>query len=220
MAYILNIETSTTNCSVSVSKDENILSVVEEDSKQYSHAEQLHIFIEKAIEEADISKQHLDAIAISKGPGSYTGLRIGVSSAKGIAYSLDIPLVSVSTLQSLAAKAGNYDTIIPMIDARRMEVYTRTFNADLEAQNKVEAKILDKTSFSELIKKKSRLCFIGNGAEKFQNTIGEHGNISFISTNPSAREMAILSSQKNKQHLYEDIAYFEPFYLKDFVGGR
>ncbi len=220
MSYILNIETSTTNCSVAISKDEDVLSVVEEDSKKYSHAEQLHLFIEKAIADAGIIKQDLDAVAISKGPGSYTGLRIGVSSAKGLAYSLDIPLISVSTLASLAAQAHDYDIVIPMIDARRMEVYTQTFEANLEAKNDIEAKILDETSFSEYQDGQKKVCFIGNGVQKFENIAQFKDHVFFINANPGAREMALFSSQKNKQQLFEDVAYFEPFYLKDFVAGK
>lgn len=219
MAYILNIETSTTNCSVAISKDDELLSLVEEDSKKYSHAEQLHLFIEEAIQKADITKRDLNAVAISKGPGSYTGLRIGVSAAKGLCYALDIPLISVSTLHSLAAQVGHHDVIIPMIDARRMEVYTQVFNSKLKPLNEISAKILDKTSFFQIINSEEKICFIGNGAEKFKNLIEDKESIDFVNSNPSAREMASISSQKNKQQLFEDVAYFEPFYLKDFVAG-
>jgi len=220
MANILNIETATTNCSVAISKDDKLLSLVEEDSKMYSHAEQLHLFIEKALKEAKLDKKDLSAVAISKGPGSYTGLRIGVSTAKGIAYALDIPLISVSTLKSLASQVKNTDFIIPMIDARRMEVYTQIFNSNTEELNKIDAKILDESSYSDLLNSRSKICFIGNGSKKFKNIIEVRDNLDFISSNPSAREMVPISSQKNKLQLFEDVAYFEPFYLKDFVAGR
>ena len=220
MPYILCIETSTTNCSVAVSSGEQLLSLIEKDSKNYSHAEQLHIFIEKALIEADISKSQLNAIAISKGPGSYTGLRIGVSSAKGLSYALGLPLISTSTLQSLAAQVKEADIIIPMIDARRMEVYTQTFNTHLEPLNEIEAKVLDENSFSNELSNKQKVWFIGNGVRKFQDISTYKENASFDYANPSAKDMVKLANKKNKQHQYEDVAYFEPFYLKDFVAGK
>jgi tRNA threonylcarbamoyladenosine biosynthesis protein TsaB len=123
-------------------------------------------------------------------------------------------------LASLAAQAHDYDIVIPMIDARRMEVYTQTFDAGLTAQNEIEAKILDETSFSEHLAGEKKVCFIGNGVQKFEDIAKFKKNARFINTNPSAKEMASLSAQKNKQQLFEDVAYFEPFYLKDFVAGK
>jgi tRNA threonylcarbamoyladenosine biosynthesis protein TsaB len=219
LAYILCIETSTTNCSVAVSKDDELLSLVEEDSNTYSHAEQLHVFISKAIQQSGIENNQLNAIAISKGPGSYTGLRIGVSTAKGLCYALNIPLLSISTLKSLAAQVNDADFIIPMIDARRMEVYTQTFHSDLTAVTEIEAKILDESSFSKILNLLQKVCFIGNGVAKFKAICAENNKINFVSSNPSAKQMISLASQKIKQGIYEDVAYFEPFYLKDFVGG-
>ena len=219
MAYILCIETSTTNCSVAISRDDELLSLVEEDSKKYSHAEQLHVFINDALQKAGINKNQLDAIAISKGPGSYTGLRIGVSSAKGLCYALDIPLISISTLKSLAAQVNDADLIIPMIDARRMEVYTQTFHADLNALTEIEAKILDESSFNKILDNSKKVCFIGNGVEKFKAICTQTENAEFVSSNPSAKQMYKLAIEKMKKGLHEDVAYFEPFYLKDFVGG-
>jgi tRNA threonylcarbamoyladenosine biosynthesis protein TsaB len=219
MAYILCIETSTTNCSVAISRDEELLSLVQEDSKKYSHAEQLHIFIDKAMQQAGIKKNQLDAIAISKGPGSYTGLRIGVSTAKGLCYALDIPLISISTLKSLAAQEKNAELIIPMIDARRMEVYTQTFEASLKPQNKIEAKILDDNSFNQELNSGKQVSFVGNGVTKFEKLVEPASNLKFTDANPSARDMINEAYKKFKQHQFEDVAYFEPFYLKDFVGG-
>lgn len=220
MAYILCIETSTTNCSVAVSKYDQLLSLVEQDSKNYSHAEQLHVFIEEALQEAEVSKHQLDAIAVSKGPGSYTGLRIGVSSAKGLCYALGIPLISVSTLQSLAAQVSDADVIIPMIDARRMEVYTQTFKREFEHQNNIEAKILDKSSFYDELNHENNVCFIGNGVAKFEEISNSSDHVRFIHSNPSAKQMIPIAYKKNKQHQFEDVAYFEPFYLKDFMAGK
>lgn len=218
MAYILCIETSTTNCSVAVSKDNVLLSLVEQDSKNYSHAEQLHLFIQKALNDAQISKAQLTAIAVSKGPGSYTGLRIGVSSAKGLCYALGIPLISISTLKSLATQVTDADLILPMIDARRMEVFTQTFNPDFKAVNTIEAKILDEFSFNDILNNQQKICFIGNGVEKFEAICKETKNVEFIPTNPSSKQMVRLANEKNTQKDYEDVAYFEPFYLKDFVA--
>lgn len=220
MSYILCLETSTTNCSVAVSNNGILLSLVEEDSNKFSHAEKLHLFIEKALNIANVNKKDLEAVAVSKGPGSYTGLRIGVSAAKGLAYSLDIPLISVSTLHSLALKAKKNDFIVPMIDARRMEVYTQTFNSEFMAQNIIEAKVLDQNSFSDLTDNGAKVSFIGNGVEKFKAIYKSSNQSEFIPANPSAREMLTIANNKNKQQLYEDVAYFEPFYLKDFVAGR
>jgi tRNA threonylcarbamoyladenosine biosynthesis protein TsaB len=207
---------------VAVSKDVDLLSLVEQDSKNYSHAEQLHVFIEKALHQANVQRTQLDAIAVSKGPGSYTGLRIGVSSAKGLCYALGIPLISISTLKTLAAQvesSQSRDLVIPMIDARRMEVYTQVFNFELDSVSTIEAKILDAHSFEEYSKRSINLHFIGNGVKKFEEICTLKGNTKFSYNNPSAKDMVKLASQKNKQHQYEDVAYFEPFYLKDFVGG-
>jgi tRNA threonylcarbamoyladenosine biosynthesis protein TsaB len=143
-----------------------------------------------------------------------------VSSAKGLCYALGLPLISTSTLQSLAAQVEEADNIIPMIDARRMEVYTQTFNSHLEPLNEIEAKVLDENSFSDELSNNQKVCFIGNGVKKFEDISAYTENVSFIYANPSAREMVKLANQKNKQQLYEDVAYFEPFYLKDFVAGK
>ena len=132
MAIILNIDTTTTNCSVSLSKDEETLILKEENDSGFSHAEKLHVFIKNVFEETDISPKNINAIAISKGPGSYTGLRIGVSTAKGLCFSLDKPLIAISTLKALAHQvlAEENALIIPMLDARRMEVYSAIYNSD------------------------------------------------------------------------------------------
>ena len=222
MGHILCIETSTTNCSVAISKDGEQLSLVEHDSKNYSHAEQLHIFIEKALQKAELKKSQLNAIAVSKGPGSYTGLRIGLSSAKGLCYGLGIPLISISTLKSLASQIDttiNDGLIIPMIDARRMEVYTQVFDSKLNELTKIEAKILDKGSFNEFLNSSKTIHFVGNGVEKFENILPKNTNYSFSYNNPSAKDMIALAFDKYINQSFEDVAYFEPFYLKEFVGG-
>ena len=214
---ILNIETSTKNCSVSIAKDNELLCLVEEADEGYAHGEKLHQFIEWCAEGAAIHLKDLDAICVSKGPGSYTGLRIGVSSAKGLAYGLDVKLLSINSLEILVQSQINqgYDLIIPMIDARRMEVYTAQYDGAGKLLSDTEAKVIDETSFEEL--KGKKIVFIGDGAEKCQEVLA-HLNATFIQTFPSAKEMGELANQKYTANLFEDVAYFEPFYLKDFVA--
>ena len=154
MAYILNIETATTNCSVSLSYKGETLVLKEDNSKNYSHAERLHVYIDTVLNEADISKQQLDAVAVSKGPGSYTGLRIGVSAAKGLCFALDVPLIAISTLQSLALQSNTTEgLVIPLLDARRMEVYSAIFDNNNQCLREVQAQIIEPSSFSEFLEK-------------------------------------------------------------------
>ena len=219
MALILNIETATTNCSVSIAKEGKMLAIKEHDTPNYSHSEQLHVFIEEIAKKAAISLSELDAIAVSKGPGSYTGLRIGVSAAKGLCFSLDIPLISIATLKSMAfqAKAAKVDFVIPVLDARRMEVYAHVFDTNLNTIRETKADIIDAESYAEYTQK-GKVLLVGNGAEKCQ-AILEHNSFSFDTTIvPSAAEMAILSFEKYKKENFEDVAYFEPYYLKDFIA--
>lgn len=148
MALILNLETATTNCSVSIAKDGKTLAIKEHNTPNYSHSEQLHVFIEEVLAEAAISLSELDAIAISKGPGSYTGLRIGVSAAKGLCFSLDIPLISIATLKSMATRLSlsEIDFVIPLLDARRMEVYSRVFDTEFDEVRETRAEIINEKS--------------------------------------------------------------------------
>ncbi|MGB1210343.1 MAG: tRNA (adenosine(37)-N6)-threonylcarbamoyltransferase complex dimerization subunit type 1 TsaB [Lacinutrix venerupis] len=218
MAIILSIETATTNCSVSLSKNGETLLLKEDYSSNYSHAERLHVFIDETLREANIERHQLDAIAVSKGPGSYTGLRIGVSAAKGLCYALDIPLISVSTLEALAHQVkAESGLIIPMLDARRMEVYSAIFSSELKEIRKIEAQILDETSFkAELLK--GKVYFIGNGVEKTKEIINNENAIFIEGKLPSAKEMSALAFSKYKKSDTEDVAYFEPYYLKDFIA--
>ncbi len=217
MGIILNLETSTTNCSVSLARDGQLLSILENNTPNYSHAEQLHIFIQECMAEAKIPFSELEAVAVSKGPGSYTGLRIGVSAAKGLCYSLDIPLISIPTLKSMASKyVGGYDYIIPVLDARRMEVYSAVFDRNLQQIRDTEAEIVNEQSFSSYFEHKTIL-LVGTGALKIQEILSNK-DISFDTAYvPSSREMAPLSYQKYQESIFEDVAYFEPYYLKDFV---
>lgn len=218
MAYILNIETSTTNCSVSLSKQGETLVLKEDYGNGYSHAEKLHVYIEEVLKEAKINSEQLQAIAVSKGPGSYTGLRIGVSAAKGLAYALNIPLISVSTLQALAKQVeADSGLIVPMLDARRLEVYSAIFDVNNRLVRKIEAQILDENSFEEQLKI-GKVFFIGDGVAKTK-TLLSHANAIFIENKlPSADQMSALSFDKYKKSDIEDVAYFEPYYLKDFVA--
>lgn len=221
MALILNLETATTNCSVSIAKDGDVVAIKEHNTPNFSHSEQLHVFVEEVLREASLDKNDLDAVAVSKGPGSYTGLRIGVSAAKGLCYALDLPLISVPTLRSMAeqAKASEFDFIVPLLDARRMEVYSTVFDRDLKEVRGTKAEIIDGESFQEYASK-GKVLLLGSGAEKCMGVI-EHENVTYNTVVvPSAREMGILSFRKYQDKDFEDVAYFEPYYLKDFMMQR
>ena len=216
MSYILNIETATKNCSVALAKEGKTVLCKEIAEEGYSHAERLHVFIEEIISEAGIQLKDLAAVAVSQGPGSYTGLRIGVSAAKGLCYALNIPLIAVDTLQALASKAKVADgLIVPMIDARRMEVYSAVFSAGLEKKREILAEIIDENSFEGFTEK---LYFVGDCNEKCK-TVLTKDNFVFLDEikYPSANEMSALSFDKFKKSDTVDVAYFEPYYLKDFL---
>ena len=218
MATILCIETATTCCSVAISKNGKLIDLLEDTSKQYSHAEKLHVFINDILKKNNLEPKNLDAVAVSKGPGSYTGLRIGVSTAKGLCFALDLPLISIPTMQSLARKVNEPGIIIPMLDARRMEVYSAVFQSDFTQIRDTKAEILDEQSFLNYLEN-SKVNFIGDGVSKFKE-ICHHQNASFIEAElPSAAQMAELAEEKFKKSDLEDVAYFEPYYLKDFIAG-
>ncbi len=218
MALILNIETATTNCSVSISKEGKTVFLKEDNNKNYSHAESLHVFIDAVLKESKTTLNDIDAVAISKGPGSYTGLRIGVSAAKGLCFALNKPLIAISTLEALAYQLKvDEGFIIPMLDARRMEVYSAIFDSNYDVVRETEAQILDEHSFTEYLNE-TKVYFIGNGVEKTKELIN-HTNANFIEGKlPSANEMGMLAFNKYKISDFEDVAYFEPYYLKDFVA--
>lgn len=218
MGVILNLETATTNCSVCIARDGEILVLKEDDTPNYSHSEQLHVFIGECLEEVGLKTTDLDAVAVSKGPGSYTGLRIGVSAAKGLCYALNIPLIAIATLKSMATQysANKADYIIPVLDARRMEVYSAIFDKDLSEIRATTAQIIDEASFKDYYSNKT-IHILGSGAEKIAATLN-HPNISYnLKTQPSSKQMAVLSYAKYSENSFEDVAYFEPYYLKDFV---
>jgi tRNA threonylcarbamoyladenosine biosynthesis protein TsaB len=219
LTYILNIETATKNCSVSLAKNGETILCREVAEQGYSHAEKLHVFIEEILRKTDTTVQDLKAIAVSKGPGSYTGLRIGVSTAKGLCYALGIPLISVDTLQVLANKVSiEKGLIIPMIDARRMEVYSAVFDNRHNKIMEVQAEILTEKSYAEITEP---VYFIGDCQEKCKTVLSK-GNFHFLPeiVFPSANEMSTLSYDKFVKNDFEDVAYFEPFYLKDFLIGK
>ena len=217
MACILNLETSTTNCSVALSLNGELLLLKEDNSAQYSHAERLHLYIDAVLKETQTERSQLDAIAVSKGPGSYTGLRIGVSTAKGLCFGLDIPLISLPTLEVPAHKVNiNEGYIVATLDARRMEVYSAVFDANHRTIDPTKAKILDSGCYADLLVNQT-VFFVGNGASKIQDFI-DHSNAHFDVQPPSAEQMCALSYQKYKAKDFEDLAYFEPFYLKDFIA--
>ncbi len=220
MSKILCLETSTKNCSVALTENGLTVDVLEEASEQYSHAEKLHPFIQEILQRNKWSYNDLSAVAVSEGPGSYTGLRIGVSAAKGLAYTLRIPLIAVSTLETLArsVQAGE-GYIIPLLDARRMEVYTAVFDKDYNMIKPVWAEILHEKSFEEFLKK-GPVVFTGDAVEKTK-TIIRHPNAVFTEKRyPSAKEMAEKAFEKFQHKDFVDVAYFEPFYLKDFIVTR
>lgn len=218
---ILHLETSSKNCSVAISQNEELLCVCEEASENYKQSESLHTFIEWALEGAGIILQDLDAVCLGIGPGSYTGLRIGAASAKGFCYGLNIPLIGVSSLDTLVAPYINqgYDYIIPMIDARRMEVYTAVYQGlDGVQSTPTEAKILEENSFQDY--KDKKLIFVGDGAKKAEQILSLPNAKYQYSIYPSARYLVKKAVEKYHHKKFEDIAYFEPFYLKDFQGAK
>ncbi|WP_396602267.1 tRNA (adenosine(37)-N6)-threonylcarbamoyltransferase complex dimerization subunit type 1 TsaB [Algibacter sp. R77976] len=218
MSLILNLETATTNCSVSLSKDGETIVLKEDNDKSYSHAERLHVYINDVLKEAKITSSDLDAIAVSKGPGSYTGLRIGVSAAKGLCFALDKPLISIPTLEALAHQVKmDEGVIVSMLDARRMEVYSAIYDSNYNSIRETQAQILDESSFSDYLEQ-GKVYFVGNGVEKTKTLI-THANAVFIEDRlPSANQMSLLAYNKFQNAEIEDVAYFEPYYLKDFVA--
>lgn len=219
MACILLLETATKNCSVGIAVDGQCVALVEEAAENYQHGEQLHLFVEESLAQAGKSMSDLQAVAVSQGPGSYTGLRIGVSAAKGFCFALNIPLLAISTLQILAAKAKVVKgKIIPMLDARRMEVYTAVFDEKGQRLQEDQALILNDNSFKELLNK-DKVYFLGDGAEKFK-TVCTSRHAHFLSELwPSAVEMSSLVEAKFREKQFEDVAYFKPFYLKEFQSA-
>lgn len=218
---ILYLETSSKNCSVAISDGEKLLCVCEEVSENYKQSESLHSFVEWALEGAELSMKDIEAISLGKGPGSYTGLRIGSASAKGFCYGLKIPLIAVNSLESMIEPFlnQNYDFVIPLVDARRMEVYTAVYDGNTGNEiTPTEAKVLDETSFEEF--KDRKIIFVGDGAKKAKEIL-QLPNAEFNEgVYPSAQYLVKKTLEKIGNKDFEDIAYFEPFYLKEFHGVK
>ncbi len=218
---ILYIETSSKNCSVAISDDEKLLCLTEEVSENYKQSESLHTFVEWALEGAEISLKDIEAVSLGRGPGSYTGLRIGASSAKGFCYGLKIPLIAINSMESMIEPflGENYEFIIPLVDARRMEVYTAVYDGKTGQELcETEAKILDENSFGEF--KDKKVLFLGDGAKKAKEIL-QLPNADFNEdVYPSAQYLIRKTIEKIDKKEFEDVAYFEPFYLKDFHGVK
>ena len=219
MAYILNIETSTTNCSVALFNELNLIDCIEENTEDYSHSKSLHVFIDSILKKNKISPKELSAISVGKGPGSYTGLRIGVASAKGLCYALDIPLIALETLEVLSQNVTEKGIAIPCLDARRMEVYSAVFDRKNSRIRDTKAEVLSEELFKSYLEN-DNVYFIGNANRKIKEII-THKNANFIDdVYPSARQMGVLSYNKFKSKQFEDLNDFEPFYLKDFIAAK
>lgn len=225
MALILCIETGTDICSVGIVNNGELISLRESDSGR-DHAKKVAVFVDELLSENNIDPEQIDAVAVGEGPGSYTGLRIGVSFAKGLCYGLGKPLIAVSSLAALTAvaiedyKAGildidNWDSVLlcPMIDARRMEVYTQVFDSNANPLNEVAAEVVDENTLAELRAKTNNFVVFGSGAAKCAEVLGAE----LIDITPSVRGMAAIAEKKYANGEFVDVAYFEPYYLKDFV---
>lgn len=232
MARLLLIETSTRVCSVGLAIDGKLLSLHEDHSANYSHSAVLTVFIEQVLQETGLTPNNLNGVAVSQGPGSYTGLRIGVSAAKGICFALDIPLIAIDTLQAMArmcleekseALAAHAHPecpllLVPMIDARRMEVYNAVFNTRFQNVEPTRATVVEQGTFDKLLKG-HRMAFFGDGAQKCIPVLNHPNARVFEDVFPSVRGMVLRAVEKFEQGDFVDVAYFEPFYLKDFVAG-
>lgn len=228
MALILNIETSTNTCSVALAKDGLLYNNgLIESTEEKTHASILAVFIKNVLENNNLQISDLDAISVSKGPGSYTGLRIGVSTAKGLAYGLEKPLIAINTLQAMAygqnsklddtEKTDKNMWFCPMIDARRMEVYSAFYNTDIQQTMPIAANIIDEKSFLNIINER-KVMFFGNGAPKCAEILKNSKSTYFLDYQNSAKDMIKLSETAYNNKDFVDVAYFEPFYLKDFVA--
>ncbi len=227
MSLILQIETATASCSVALAKDGYVLAFKQMNERNI-HAEVITLFIEELIVSYGIQYSDLDAIAVSCGPGSYTGLRIGVSTAKGLCFALDKPLITIETLEAMACGIVNREVytrltdilLCPMIDARRMEVFNAVFTVTGEKIRAASAEIIDANSFSGLLKNK-KILFFGDGAEKCRTVLSENPNaIFFAGFVNSAADLTGKALEKFRNAAFENVAYFEPYYLKDFIAGK
>ena len=216
----MHIETSTKNCSVSIANCGELISLKEINTGEYSHAEMLHPLINEALLESKLTIKDIEAIAVGKGPGSYTGLRIGVSAAKGLCFANDIPLISINSLEILAQSITiDSGLIVPMIDARRLEVYAAIYDKNHNTVRETKAEIIDSHSFLDELQNQ-KVYFLGDGAKKCKEIILHENAVFAENVFPSAKKMATISYHKFNNESAEDVAYFEPFYLKNFVATQ
>ena len=223
---ILYIETATDVCSVALSKGSEIIGLKEEAGGN-NHAKHLLPFVDEVLKQAGVSMTEINGVAVSIGPGSYTGLRIGVSTAKGIAYTAGIPVMAISTLESIAQGAKTLWSgistetvqIVPMIDARRMEVFTTRYDFDMRSLEEISSKIVDENTFAELLSKE-KVLFCGNGMPKCKEILSAFLNAKFMDAPISAKNMLPAALRKWQKQEFEDVAYFEPFYLKEYVAAK
>ena len=217
MATILHLETATKQCSVALARKGKLLASRRLLNDSFSHSEKLHTFINEVLEETSTAPDQLDAIAVSKGPGSYTGLRIGVAAAKGLCFALDLPLIALNSLEILIQSVAEpTDFILPMLDARRMEVYTAVFDGDKKWVQKTAALVIDSRSFLEIAQEK-KVIVVGDGAKKFQALKPQiQADFPELPSHPEAKEMIEMAWAKFNAQDFESLAYFEPFYLKEF----
>lgn len=220
MALILNIDTSTSVCSVALSRDGQLLAL-KENNEGLNHSLLLGTYIDDILKENHLTVGTLDAVSVSMGPGSYTGLRIGVSMAKGLCYGASRPLIAVNTLQALAEsvseRIGEDALYCPMLDARRMEVYTALFDKENRTVMDTKAEIIDENSFQEILQNHI-VYFFGNGSAKVQPVLTSPHARYLEGVETSAANMIQLAEQKYEAQSFENVAYFEPFYLKDFIA--
>lgn len=216
MAKILCIETSTDVCSVCISDNGKTIAVKEDSGR--NHASLLAVFIEQLLADNNLSVNNLDAVAISSGPGSYTGLRIGTSTAKGIAYQADLKLIAVNTLQALALtainKAADKEKYIAVIDAGRNEVYAQTFDNKNIPLTECRAEIISPENYEN----EKNIIFVGNAADKISKILLPNNEIEYLQTSPSSAMMSTLAQRAFEKSDFQDVAYFEPYYLKDFIA--
>jgi len=220
MSVILCLETSSINCSVSLFKNDDLLAS-KELGETYMHSEKLHLFIQEVLSKAELSSNDIDAVAVGHGPGSFTGLRIGMAAAKGLCFALDIPLISISTLETMSRAALQFPashnrSLCPLIDARRMEVYTCIFSQELSIERELDAVIVDENSFLPDLNK-GPILFFGDGMAKIKSMLEAHENAFFLNgIMPSSLFMGKPAFEKFKAGIFEDVAYAEPLYYKDF----
>ncbi len=212
MAMLLHIETSTEQCSVALSDNTKLLAHKSLLEDGFKHAAKLHVFIDEVLQEANISPAELDAVAVSAGPGSFTGLRIGSVAAKGLCFALDIPLIAIPTLQTLASPHWQRSKVVALLDARRDEVYTATFDIGGNELTKTQAHILTETSFAELAQE--GVCFVGTGAEKAKALLPKNFNWHFLPTHPIATDMLPLATAAFKKKAFTNSTNFAPTYIK------